>query len=157
MSDAALKPETTAVSRPARVPSHGRGALRPFVPGQSGNPGGVAGRYQETQRLARDASPEMTRILIALANDETEDSRVRVVAANSVLDRAFGKPREIKPGDADADAREHLAPDYTCLTDTELLTLRALFAKATAASIIPDSASLAENGGVHEADCDAER
>jgi hypothetical protein len=43
------------------------------------------------------------------------------------------------------------------LTDTELLTLRALFAKATAASIIPNSASPAENGRIDEADCDMER
>jgi hypothetical protein len=70
--------------------------LRPFQKGQSGNPAGRSGPYLETQRLARDAAPDVTRRLIEIALTDP-DTRVAVVAGNSVLDRAFGKPRDYDP------------------------------------------------------------
>jgi hypothetical protein len=68
--------------------------------------------------------------MTALAKDE-KDCRVRAVAANSVLNRAFGKPREFNPEDADDSARE-VTPDFARLTTDELRTLSALLSKATA-------------------------
>ena len=91
-----LKPEATAVNG-WRIPAHGRGRLRPFQPGQSGNPGGVAGRYGEVVRLAREASPRALKILAQIMDDPAEDSRCRIVAIQEILGRAFGKiPAEIK-------------------------------------------------------------
>ncbi|SRR5581483_1192540 len=76
----------------ARVPSHGGGKIRPWQPGQSGNPGGRASaRFREVTRLARAESVEAVRALIATFKDPNEDGRVRVVAAEAVLMRAWGK------------------------------------------------------------------
>ena len=76
----------------------------PFVKGQSGNPGGrikVAGDLRE---LARSASPRMLQILIDLAENATSE-RSKATAANSVLDRAWGKPQTTL-GDGDGNPLE---------------------------------------------------
>lgn len=91
-----LKPEATAVNG-WRIPAHGRGRLRPFQPGQSGNPGGVAGRYGEVVRLAREASPRALKILTQIMDDPAEETRCRLVAIEQILGRAFGKiPAEVR-------------------------------------------------------------
>lgn len=64
----------------------------PWVKGQSGNPGGRPKAEREVMDLARDASPRAMGRLIELV--ENEDARVSIQAANSVLDRAFGKPTQ---------------------------------------------------------------
>ena len=79
------------------IPAHGHGRLRPFKPGQIGNPTGQHGRYREIVRLARDASPRAMAILVQVMDDETEDTRCRLVAIQEILGRAFGKiPAEVK-------------------------------------------------------------
>jgi Trp operon repressor len=60
-------------------------------PGQSGNPSGHSGAYGEAMKLAQQAAPFAVRRLIELM--DSEDERVAAVACNSILDRAFGKPR----------------------------------------------------------------
>lgn len=65
--------------------------------GQTGNPGGVNRFYMQSRLLARRAAPQMTRVLIALALDENEDSRVRSVAAVAILDRAGVRPIDFDP------------------------------------------------------------
>lgn len=82
------------------VPSHGRGVLRPpWRPGERGNPQGKRGdEYLETIRLARQASPETMRKLI-LKTDAADES-VAIVAMQAVLDRAWGKPRDYDPREA---------------------------------------------------------
>ena len=65
-------------------------AANRWKPGQSGNPSGHSGAYGEAVRLAQKAAPDALRRLIELMN--SEDERVAVVACNSILDRAFGKP-----------------------------------------------------------------
>jgi len=110
--------------RPAIVPGHGRGALRPFQPGQSGNPTGRSGPYLETQRLARDAAPDVTRRLIEIALTDP-DTRVAVVAGNSVLDRAFGKPRDYDP----KEDRPPATFDTSVLTGAEQKSLLTLLRK----------------------------
>jgi hypothetical protein len=121
----ALPPETAPVMRPAVVPEHGRGVLRPFQPCQSGNPSGRSGPYRETQRLARDAAPAVTCRLIEIALTDA-DTRVAVVAGNSVLDRAFGKPRDYDP----KEDRPAVTYDTSGFTRDERVQLLALLRKA---------------------------
>ena len=73
------------------VPQPHGGALRPWQPGQSGNPGGIGAALREVTRLAREASPDVMRRLIAIAVDPEEDTRAVIVAAQTILDRAFGR------------------------------------------------------------------
>ncbi len=98
MSDDPLKPVPPAVNGYI-TPRHGRGRLRPFRPGESGNPGGVAGRYQEVVKLAREASPEAMRVMIEIMRDADEETRARLVAIEGIFNRAFGRPREMPEGE----------------------------------------------------------
>jgi hypothetical protein len=66
-----------------------------FKPGQSGNPGGRTASFAECQRLAREASPDAMRRLIELIR--SSDERVALMAADKVLERAWGKPKEQHP------------------------------------------------------------
>jgi hypothetical protein len=87
-------------------------------PGQSGNPGGHSGLYGEAMKLAQQAAPWAVRRLLELAElDQIDDQgnlialsaeadrRVVMVAANALIERAFGKP---KPFDPKADGEEPL-------------------------------------------------
>lgn len=77
-----------------------RGPGRPFQKGQSGNPGGrpaVSGPLKELARAHTDEA--LATLVAALAADE---NNVRVMAANSLLDRGWGKPtqhHELDAGD----------------------------------------------------------
>ena len=62
-----------------------------WKPGQSGNPSGPSGAYGEVVKLARALSVRAVERLGELL--ESDDERVVAVAANAILDRAFGKPR----------------------------------------------------------------
>ncbi len=97
-------------------------------PGQSGNPGGLGGAYAECLRLAREASPRAMERLKELM--ESDDERVAAVACNAILDRAFGKPKEI-PSENGSRPR----PDLSPLSDTELAQFRRLTAKLAAATL----------------------
>jgi hypothetical protein len=91
-------PALAPVPQEYTKPAHG-GLLRaPWQRGQTGNPGGRNGTYWETVKLARDASPEAMQKLIALMS--SDDERVASVAANGVLDRAWGKPKDYDPKEA---------------------------------------------------------
>ena len=83
--------ESTDASAPAVIPSHGNGALRPWQPGQSGNPGGRSPAMLEALRLAREATPEAMRTLLAIMRDE---------CAGHGLDRGLGKVKEGQPPDS---------------------------------------------------------
>lgn len=72
----------------------------PFVKGQSGNPGGRPKAEREVVDLAREASPRAIGRLVELI--ENRDPRVAIAAANSVLDRAFGKPTQPLANDPDS-------------------------------------------------------
>jgi hypothetical protein len=76
------------------VPAQQRG-LRPWQPGQSGNPGG---RPKGLASLCREHTPEAVDTLVrALRSD---DERVAVTAASVLLDRGWGK---VPAGQTDAD------------------------------------------------------
>jgi hypothetical protein len=66
-------------------------------------------------RLARQAAPYAVCRLIELM--DSEDGRVAVVAANSVLDRALGKPKAVEEEKNDMEAR------LAAMTREERLTL----------------------------------
>jgi hypothetical protein len=61
-----------------------------FKPGESGNPGGRPKECSEVKELARQYGPEAINKLLALMRGE--DARVAKAAADSILDRAYGKP-----------------------------------------------------------------
>ena len=79
-----------------------------FKPGQSGNPGGRTASFAECQQLAREASPDAMRRLIELM--ASPDERVALVAADKVLERAWGKPKEYDP-DASGKRFSEMAPE----------------------------------------------
>lgn len=72
----------------------------PFIKGQSGNPGGRPRIDGVVKDLARENAPRAMGRLVELI--EHADPRIAAVAANSVLDRAYGKPTQPIAGDNDA-------------------------------------------------------
>lgn len=46
------------------------------------------------RKIAADACPQAMRDLIAISRDPNEDSRVRIVAIRTILERSLGKVRE---------------------------------------------------------------
>lgn len=68
-----------------------------WQPGQSGNPGGKRGRFQQLQSMAREASPQALAKLIEMIGDP--EPRVAGWAADKVLERAYGKPKDYDPRD----------------------------------------------------------
>ena len=61
-----------------------------FKPGQSGNPAGRKPLPEALKARLRDLSDKAVDALVAALDDQ--DARVRLAAANSLLDRAWGKP-----------------------------------------------------------------
>ena len=85
----------------ARTLSFNGGTLRPFQPGQSGNPGGRTKLEGEMMKRCREAGPAAADFLIGVALGRVPEANVRerIVAAGMVLDRAFGKVKELPPED----------------------------------------------------------
>lgn len=107
-----------------------------FKPGQSGNPGGRPKAEREVVELAREGSTRAMGRLIELV--EHEDPRTAIAAANSVLDRAFGKPTQPISGDDDkppigVEARPTVDA-MALLTKDERANLRAILAGAAGRS-----------------------
>jgi hypothetical protein len=82
-------------------------------------------------KLAREASPEAIRVLIERLHDP--DGRIAVVAANSILERAFGKVREARPED-----EPKAAFDLSSLSDAELALLIKLVESGRLRSVSSD-------------------
>ena len=92
-------PDSARVPEGWRKPKHGQGMLKPWPKGHSGRPQGLTpSRYNETQAYARQNSLEAMRTLVERLRDP--DGRIAVVAANSLLERAWGKVKEARPEDA---------------------------------------------------------
>jgi hypothetical protein len=84
-----------------------------FKKGQSGNPAGRPKKRIEISDLAREHAGKAMRTLIKLI-DSTDD-KVALAAANAVLDRALGKPKQA------VDVNQHR--DMADFSDAELLAI----------------------------------
>jgi hypothetical protein len=73
------------------------GFLRPWQPGQSGNPSGKPNPLKAVQILCREKSLKSAQVLAEIAENPEEDSARRIVAADKILTWAFGKPPDYDP------------------------------------------------------------
>jgi hypothetical protein len=71
-----------------------RGMGKPWAKGVSGNPGGRPREIQEIVDLARTNSVDAVNTLSDIMRDPIAPHAARIAAANSILDRAYGKPKE---------------------------------------------------------------
>jgi hypothetical protein len=65
-----------------------------FKPGQSGNPSGRARVPAEVKEMARAYTEEAIKTLATVMNDKKAPASARVMAANAIIDRAYGKPTQ---------------------------------------------------------------
>jgi len=79
----------------------------PWKKGQSGNPGGRPKGIAEITALCQQKSPAATKRIFQLI--ESEDERVALAAAQTVLDRAYGKPMQ----HSTVNLSKHDATDWT--------------------------------------------
>lgn len=85
------------LSAPVAKAPDNRGDVSRIAPyqwkkGQTGNPGGKSEGQKECLALAREASPIAIKKLINLM--DSCDDRVAIMAADKVLERAYGKAKE---------------------------------------------------------------
>ncbi len=66
--------------------------LTPFPKGKSGNPGARPKIPDEVKALLKLQAPNALQKLLTLM--ESNDERIALTAANSILDRAWGKPTQ---------------------------------------------------------------
>jgi Family of unknown function (DUF5681) len=76
----------------------GRG--RPFEKGRSGNPTGRPKLDQTITELARAHGPRAIEVLRELMDDPKASASARAMAAERLLDRAYGKPAQFSTGHA---------------------------------------------------------
>jgi hypothetical protein len=76
------------------------GAGRRFVKGTSGNPAGRPAQDKTVSELARAHGPRAIEVLAQLMNDEKVPAATRALAADRILDRAYGKPPQLNTADA---------------------------------------------------------
>ena len=73
---------------------------RPFVKGQSGNPGGRPRVVAEVRELARAHAPEAITELVRLTKEAKSDT-ARIAAIKELLDRAYGKATQLVAAEND--------------------------------------------------------
>ncbi len=72
---------------------------RPFKKGQSGNPGGRPAAIAEVRDLAREQTEKSVKALVTIRDSKKAPPAARVAAANSLLDRGWGRPAQTISGD----------------------------------------------------------
>lgn len=105
--------------------------------GVSGNPSGRAGGYGEVQKYARTYSREAIDVLVKWMRDD--NPKAAILAANSLLDRGWGKPAqsvEMKQIDSHVDDDRPVL-DTSRLNSEEFTRLRELVLKAKAEKSTP--------------------
>jgi hypothetical protein len=114
---------------------------RPFPKGKSGNPGGVAkgihGLIEQARRLALSYAPRAIDALAACLDHA--DARVRVAAAEGLLDRAGLRPFSLEP--------ERVEIAHTVDVDALRASLAARLASFAASSSTVEVEALALPGG----------
>ena len=88
--------------------------LRPFAPGQSGNPGGRPRIPDDVKALARSYTREAITTAAEIMRNPAETGTARMSAVNTILDRGWGKaPQHISVDNmedlSDAELRAELA------------------------------------------------
>ena len=74
-----------------------------FQPGKSGNPGGRPRRSQEVRELAQEHTTAAIKKLVEIM-EKGESEQAQLMAANSLLDRGWGKPTQPLAGDPEGSA-----------------------------------------------------
>jgi hypothetical protein len=83
------------LAREGRIQNRGPEMANPqWVKGCSGNPGGRPKAIKEVVELARKETPEAIKTLRAIMVKKDAPEAARIAAANSLLDRAWGKPSQ---------------------------------------------------------------
>lgn len=123
---AAQQPSLTGNALAARV------APFQWRPGASGNPSGRSKRFHEVQEAARDNSVSAINKLAGMI--DSDDERVAIIACNSILDRAFGKPKEQKTED-----NQSVKPSLGALSPLQLAQFRAIMQTLAQAATSTDS------------------
>jgi hypothetical protein len=72
-----------------------------FVKGKSGNPGGRPKEIGEVRALAQAQTEANIQALVTIRDSKKAPAAARVSAANSLLDRAWGKPQQTLTNDTD--------------------------------------------------------
>ena len=105
---------------------------RPFLKGVSGNPGGRPAQGLDRRKieadarlLARSYGVGAVENLVAIMNDQAAPHMARIIAANAILDRGWGRPpiavemyeAEAKPEERAEAAREFIASKLAELGD----------------------------------------
>lgn len=105
-----------AAPKPKREPGNGK-----WVKGQSGNPSGRPKEIGWVRELARAYTDVAVQTLAQIMQDDKQPAASRVSAAQSLLDRGWGKPSQPVGGADD------LPPIRTLrdLTETELMAIAA--------------------------------
>ena len=93
------------------------GLRAPWQKGQSGNPNGRPKKLQTVAQLAEENSEKALKKLIALMDSDKD--QVALAAAQAVLDRAMGKPKQ----SVDLNPNKKNAADYS---ESELLSIAGL-------------------------------
>ena len=75
-----------------RTTGNNRTASMPFRKGQSGNPGGRPKILADVRELARAHTDTALNALVEIVENKKSPPAARVAAANSLLDRGYGKP-----------------------------------------------------------------
>lgn len=96
----------------------------PWQPGQSANTVGAKG-YREVLKLCRTKSPAAIKVLIACMEDEAAPWPSRIAAATTIVDRAWGKPKEHVQidGDGIASLRIEFVDPRTDTVSRETITV----------------------------------
>ena len=89
----------------------------PFKKGQSGNPGGRPKILADVREAARAHSVTAINALVEIIENKKAPPAARVAAANSILDRGFGKPES--KIDANITRRAVIRAPEVCRTSEE--------------------------------------
>jgi hypothetical protein len=83
---------TETVDKPAANSGGGIANLKPFPKGKSGNPNGRPKKIVEVAKVAEDNSIKAIQKMAKLL--DSADDRVALAAAQALLDRSMGKPKQ---------------------------------------------------------------
>lgn len=110
---------------------------RPWVKGQSGNPGGVGGKFREAQRIARDASPEAMRKMVELL--DSDDERIVGFASKELMLHAWGAPKTYDPSEEMPDNPAIDPSQFTPAQRKQLRRMLEMLLKAMPAEVSEDT------------------